>query len=124
MSKNERAFAIQASPEVIWGVLTEEIEAGVDAGRARVEHQERPRSIAFVVQLGWGLSVRYQYRISTEVDHTEVAVEVTPFGFRHAIANIISFGRGSTPLMVAATQGLANLKDEAEREAARQRGGS
>jgi hypothetical protein len=124
MAKNERAFGIHAPPEVIWRILSEEIQHGIDGGRARMVHQERPRSLAFSVRLGWGLSVRYAYRISVEVDHTEVAVEVTPFGFRHAIANIISFGRGSTPLMVATTQGLANLKDEAEREAARQRGNS
>lgn len=124
MANYERAFGIHAPPEVIWRILIEEIQQGVDAGRARIDHQERPRSITFIVKLGWGLSVRYQYQISVEVEHTEVAVDVTPFGFRHAVANVMSFGRGSTPLMIAATQGLANLKDEAEREAARQRGSS
>ncbi len=124
MAKNERAFAIHASPEIIWKVLLAEIYEGIEAGRAELEHQEAPRSISIFVRLGRGLSVRYEYRISVEPEHTEVAVEITPFGFRHAVANIMSFGRGSTPLMVAATQGLANLKDQAEREAARQRGSS
>ena len=72
--------------------------------------------------MGWGLEVRYDYRITPPLGPTsgptgapcEVAVEVAPIGIRHAIANIFSMGRGAAPYLAAATQGLANLKESAE----------
>ena len=124
MAKNERAFAIHAAPEVIWPILRAEIQEGIEGGRVSVEHEESPRRVAIWVQMGRGLAVRYDYRLSVQPEHTEVAVEVTATGLRHSISSIMSLGRSMTPYLVAVTQGLANLKDEAEREAARQRGSS
>jgi len=117
MTKHERAFAIHAPPDAIWRLLTEEIRAGVEVGRAEITHQEQPRRIVVGVRLGWGLAVRYDYRLAVRPDHTEVAVEVAPHGIRHALANIVSFGRATTPYLLAVTQGLANLKEAAERNA-------
>ncbi|MEE9277126.1 MAG: hypothetical protein V3V06_01815 [Dehalococcoidia bacterium] len=114
MSKNERAFAINAPPDVIWRTLLDEVRAGVESGRAQVVHEEAPRGLVLDVRMGWGLGVRYDYRLSVQAAHTEVAVTVAPHGLRYALANIISFGRGSSPYMLAVTQGLANLKEVAE----------
>lgn len=116
MPKHERAFAIQAPPDTIWRLLRAEIRSGVEAGRAEITHEEQPRQIVVGVRLGWGLGVRYDYRLAVRADHTEVAVEVAPHGFRHALANIVSLGRASTPYLLAVTQGLANLKEAAEGE--------
>ena len=117
MAAHERAFAMHASPEIIWRTLLAEVEQGVGTGRAQIVHQEAPRWLDLTVRLGWGLRVRYQYRIRQTPDHTEVAVDVAPFGLRHAFANIFALGRGTTPYLLAASQGLANLKAEAERAA-------
>ena len=43
-----------------------------------------------------------------------MAVGVYPYGIRFAIGNIMSLGRGRTSYMLAATQGLANLKSSVE----------
>ncbi len=118
--RNERAFAILAPPDRIWQALLEEVQLGVESGRVEIVHQEAPRTILLDVQIGWGLAVRYDYRLSHGPQHapeapvTEVAVAVTPYGFRHAVANIITFGRALTPHMLAVTQGLANLKQVVE----------
>ena len=122
MSKRtERAFAVAASPAIIWRILLDEVREGVESGRATVIREEAPRQLTLDVRLGWGLGVRYTYEITLQPEHTEVAATVTPYGMRHAVANVISFGRAASPYLVALTQGLANLKQEAEREAARER---
>lgn len=122
--KNERAFAIFAPPDRIWRTLIEEVRLGVESGRAQIVRQEAPRVLLLDVRLGWGLYVRYEYQLTplaqaTAQDRagTEVAVTVAPFGLRHAIASIITFGRALTPHMLAVTQGLANLKETVETDA-------
>lgn len=120
--KNERAFAIHAPPDVIWRTLLDEVRGGVESGRAEIVRQEAPRVLLLDVRLGWGLTVRYHYALKQQTEQTEVAVTVTPYGIRHSLANIVSFGRGVTPYMLAVTQGLANLKQAAEREARRDPG--
>ncbi len=119
MASNERAFAIQASPDVIWRALRREVQAGLDSGRASLVREEAPRQLVLDVRMGWGLRVRYRYALKAESGHTEVAVQVAPYGIRHAVSNIISLGRGATPYMVAVTQGLSNLKAAAEADAQR-----
>ena len=119
-NKNERAFAILAPPDRIWRALLQEVHAGVDSGRAQIVRQEAPRALLLNVRIGWGLAVRYDYRLTPTPQHTsdapetEVAVTVDPYGLRHALANIITFGRAMTPHMLAVTQGLANLKQAVE----------
>ena len=115
MAEQERAFAIQAEPDLIWRLLRAEVKAGVDDGRARILREEVPRYLDLDVRLGWGLRVRYTYRISVQGTHTEIEARVVPYGIRFALANIVSLGRGATPHLLAVTQGLANLKAEAER---------
>jgi len=124
--KNERAFAIFAPPDRIWDTLLKEVRLGVDSGRAQIVRQEAPRNLLLDVRMGWGLCVRYEYRLSAlspEVaqnrEGTEVAVTVAPYGFRHAVANIITFGRALTPHMLGVTQGLSNLKQAVEADADR-----
>ncbi|PZC44707.1 MAG: hypothetical protein DK306_001713 [Chloroflexi bacterium] len=120
--KNERAFAIQSPQHEIWRLLLDEVHLGVDSGRAEIVRQEPPRTLVVDIRLGRGLSVRYDYQLTPlrpdvgqpNLPHTEVAVTVVPYGMRHALANIITFGRGLTPHMLAVTQGLANLKAAAE----------
>jgi hypothetical protein len=113
-NKNQRAFAVNAPPQVIWRTLLNEVRQGVKSGRVQIVHEQPPRALCLHVRLGWGLYVRYDYDIRRTHEHTEVAVTVAPYGIRHAIANIMSLGRGTAPYMVAVTQGLANLKDASE----------
>ena len=119
MSTHERAFAIAAPPQLIWRTLRAEVQAGVQSGRATILHEEAPRRLDLDVHLGWGLRVRYTYQLTLRAQDTEVAVTVAPYGIRHALANILSLGRGATPYLLAVTQGLANLKTVAEAAAAR-----
>ena len=114
---DDRAFAVQAPPEVIWRLLRQEAQEGVESGRARILHQEAPRRMVLTIQMGWGLQIEY-----VKEDHTEVSCRVRPHGLRHRMANLISFGRGTTPYQLALAQGLANLKQEAEKLAAKPSG--
>ena len=126
--RSERVFAIHAPPTVVWRHLRAEIAEGQTSDKVRIQHEEPPRQIVFWVRMGWGLEVRYDYRISVEPapapgpqragPHCEVAVEVSPVGIRHAFANMLALGRGTTPYLLAATQGLANLKETAEADPA------
>ena len=115
----ETAFAIHAPPARIWALLRAEIEDGVAAGRAAVVCEEAPRLLTVDVRIGWGVAVRYLYRLGIIGDHTEVACEVSPHGFRFALGNILSLGRGTQAYRFAAAQGLANLKAAAEDASAR-----
>ena len=115
---DERAFAVKAPPELIWRLLREEAQQGVDGGRAEILHPEAPRQMVLKVQMGWGLQVEYDYAIAIKAEHTEVSCRVRPHGVRHRMANLVSFGRGKSPYQLALTQGLANLKLEAEKAAA------
>ena len=120
--KHERVFAIAAPPNRIWRLLLDEVRQGVESGRAAIVRQEAPRALVLDVHLGRGLSVRYDYLLTplprrtgeTDQPQTAVAVRVAPYGVRHALANVVTLGRAMTPHMLAATQGLANLKAAAE----------
>ena len=127
-NRSERVFAIHAPPTVVWRHLRTEIADGQTSDRVRIQHEEPPRQIVFWVRMGWGLEVRYDYRISVEPapapgaqpvgPYCEVSVEVSPVGIRNAFANVLALGRGTTPYLLAATQGLANLKQTAEADPA------
>lgn len=115
---DERAFAVQAPPELVWRLLRAEAQQGVESGRAQILHQEAPRRMVLLVQMGWRLRVEYEYAIAVKPEHTEVSCRVRPHGLRHRMANLVSFGRGTSAYQLALTQGLANLKDEAEKAVA------
>ena len=114
MAGAEHAFEIEAPVEDIWRALRNEAQAGVDAGQAVLIAAERPRRLELDVAVGWGLTVRYAYKLSRSGDNSVVIVEVTPRGMRWALSNIITLGRGITPFSLAVTQGLANLKETVE----------
>ena len=114
MAGAEHAFEIEAPVEDIWRALRNEAQAGVDAGQAVLIAAERPRRLELDVPVGWGLTVRYAYKLSRAGDNSVVIVEVTPRGIRWALSNIITLGRGITPFSLAVTQGLANLKETVE----------
>ena len=94
----------------------------MESGRAEIIRQEAPRALLLDVRIGPGLGVRYEYSLTRlprraaqgDRGETEVAVRVTPYGLRHALANVLTFGRALTPHMLGVTQGLANLKAAAE----------
>ena len=114
MAGAEHAFEIEAPVEDIWRALMNEAQAGVDAGQAVLIAAERPRRLELDVAVGWGLTVRYAYKLSRAGDNSVVIVELTPRGIRWAFSNILMLGRGITPFSLAAAQGLANLKEAVE----------
>ena len=114
MAGAEHAFEIEAPVEDIWRALMNEAQAGVDAGQAVLIAAERRRRLELDVVIGWGLTVRYAYKLSRAGDKSLVIVELTPRGIRWALSNIITLGRGITPFSLAAAQGLANLKEAVE----------
>ena len=128
LNRSERVFAIHATPAVVWRHLRAEIADGQTSDRVRIQHEEPLRQIVFWVRMGWGLEVRYDYRINVESapapgaqrtpPYCQVSVEVSPVGLRHAFTNVLALGRGTTPYLLAATQGLANLKETAEADPA------
>lgn len=116
MATAEHLFEINAPPEVVWGALRGEAQMGVDAGHAAVLSEERPRRLELDVAMGAGLAVRYVYELRRAGGGVQVAVAITPRGLRWALSNIMMLGRGITPFSLAAAQGLANLKEQLERE--------
>ena len=109
----EKAFAVRATPEVIWRALLADLEAG-DRSAYEVEDSKPNEQLVLWVSLERGVPARLTYRLIPRDDHTEVVATMEPQGLRYALARIVSFGRVNTNYEIVLVQGLANLKQAAE----------
>ena len=111
----EKAFAIRATPAVIWDALTADLERG-EAGAYEIERAITGRELSLWVDLQRGVRALLTYELIPHEDHTEVVARMSPQGFRYAVARFITLGRSDTNYEMILVQGLANLKLAVEGE--------
>ena len=111
----EKAFAIKASPTVIWQAITGELELG-DKSVYDVERAVTNQSIALWVKLQGGIRARLTYRLVPREEHTEVVATMEPEGIRYAFFKMLTFGRANLNYEIALVEGLSNLKRAVEDE--------
>jgi len=109
----EKAFAINATPAVIWQALTGDLELG-DRAVYEIERAIANESISLWVQLQGGIRARMTYKIIPQSGYTEVVATMEPEGVRYAFFKIITLGRANVNYEIALVEGLANLKRAVE----------
>jgi hypothetical protein len=109
----EKAFAIKASPDVIFQALKRDLAAG-EPGRFQVERSVPNELLEVTVKLQGGVDALIEYRLIPRDDHTEVVATMAPQGLRYKVFQIITFGRVDTNYELVLVQGLSNLKQEVE----------
>lgn len=111
----EKAFAINASPHVIYAALERELgDASEHAGSTHeVLRRDPGRTLALRVTIG-GVPCWLTYQLQPREDHTEVIAQLQPFGWRYTFFRIITLGMRDGGFEIALVEGLANLKAEVE----------
>jgi hypothetical protein len=111
----EKAFAINASPDVIFAAIERDIASAVEhqGDTFEVLRSDPPRSIDLRVTIG-GVPCWLTYRLEPRDGHTEVVGNVAPYGWKYAFFKFITFGVRDQGFEVALVEGLANLKAEVE----------
>lgn len=108
----EKAFAIDAEPDVVWEGLWSDLSQG-DPALYEVEQAQRPRRLVLRLTLG-GIPARLTYEISRRDGGCEVAARLEPLGPRFGFYQILTFGHTRTNLELTLVQSLANLKASVE----------
>jgi hypothetical protein len=113
----EKAFAIDAPPAVIYDAIERDLAAADAHSGSTWEALRRdpPHALDLRVTIG-GVPCELAYRITPEDDYTEVSATLTPYGLKHAIFRIITFGMQNQGFEAALVQSLANLKESVEGE--------
>ena len=118
LARNQAALEIEASRNVIFDMLVEEAQAGVERGSAEIIASDHGRELAVDVGFGWAMTVRQTYSLErVRRGTTRVTATLSPRGFRWKLTNLLMLGRGMSALRNASETGLANLKQAAERGA-------
>ena len=110
----EKAFAIEASPEVIWDALWQELAEGDDT-RFRLERSNRPDRLELEVNLS-GVVCALTYTLTRMDDrgYTEVSADLTPLSKRYGLYYLLTFGHIKRNYEMLLVGGLANLKAHVE----------
>ena len=116
----ERAFAIHATPREIFAAIERDLEdAAEHAGATHdVLRRERDRSLDMRVTIG-AIPCKLTYRLEEQRDYTEVAGTLTPYGWKYAAFNILTFGMRRQIFEIALVEALASLKAAVEEDVAR-----
>lgn len=117
MSEHQAEIEIEAPVERVWALLRNEVQLGVDYGRASVIAEERLRRLTVDVRIGWGYATAYTYELRRFGEFTMLHMTLRPHGLRWTISNAALFGRAMSSLAATADAGLANLKAAAESDA-------
>jgi hypothetical protein len=110
----ERAFAINADPETIWGALWHDLSEG-DAEFFDVEASSWPRTLSLLVDLS-GMPYRLTYSIEPQLEHTEVAILAEALSWRYGLFQVATFGHYRRNIELTLTIALSNLKTALEGE--------
>jgi hypothetical protein len=115
----EKAFAINATPSVIYDALERDIaSAGAHEGETfEILERVPPRTMRLRVTIA-GIPCRLTYRVQPRDGQTEVSATVEPFGMRYALFRIMTLGMRDQNFAVPVVEGLANLKASVEGGAA------
>ena len=104
----EKAFAIEATPEVIWEALWADLGQGDESLYTLVE-SNWPHSFSIRLDFA-GLPSELTYKIEPKDGYCEVAATVTPLSKRYGLYWAITFGHIKRNYEVLLVQGLVNLK--------------
>ena len=115
LGRNQAAVEITASRNVIFDLLIEEAQGGVESGSAVIVASERGRELVVDIGFGWAMTVQQTYSLERlRRGETLVTATLVPRGFRWKLTNLLLLGRGLSALSNASETGLANLKRTAE----------
>jgi hypothetical protein len=111
----EKAFAIQAAPDVIFAAIERDLAAaGEHAGDTfEVIRRDPPHSIEMRVTIG-NIPCWLTYALEPRDGYTEIVGRMTPFGWKNAVFRLMTFGMRDQGYEVALVEALANLKAEVE----------
>lgn len=110
----EKAFAIRATPDVIYAALEHDLAAAArDGGSFEVLRRDPPRSIELRVMMS-GVPCYLTYTLRPREDDTEVSATLVPFGLKYTLFRIITLGLHDGGFSVALVHGLSNLKAAVE----------
>lgn len=113
----EKAFAINAPPADIWEKLTGELQVGDDQ-QYRIQRAIPNELLELWVEFGGEVQAALTYRLIPRDDYTEVVATLSPMGFRSLLSRIVTLGRSDTNYEMMLVQGLSNLKQAVEGNAA------
>jgi hypothetical protein len=113
----EKAFAIEATPEVIWDALWADLGEG-DESLYKLEESNWPHSFSLRLSFG-GMPSDLTYRIEQREGYCEVSASLTPLTKRFAVFLALTFGHIRRNYEMLLVEGLANLKEAVESGAAR-----
>jgi len=111
----EKAFAVEASPEVIWDALWADLQQG-DEGAYTLDSSSRPSKLDVGVKLGH-IRCLLQYRIERKDGFSEVAATIVPISKRFGFYQVLTFGHVGRNYEMLLVTGLANLKAAVEGKA-------
>ena len=112
----EKAFAIKASPRVIYEAIERDLGDANSDDTWGVVRREPPNAIDLRVTIG-GIPCDLAYRLTRKSDHTEVEAILNPYGWKHQLFRSITFGMHNHGFEAALVQSLANLKEAVEGDA-------
>jgi hypothetical protein len=110
----EKAFAINDTPEVIFGAIERDLATAREheGDTFEVLQRDPPRSIALRVTIA-GVPCHLTYRLESREHDTQVVGTLTPYGWRYVFFKFLTLGRDQG-FEVALFEGLANLKADVE----------
>jgi hypothetical protein len=108
----EKAFAIEAAPEVIWDALWADLGEG-DESLYTLTESNWPHGFTIRLDFG-GMPAELAYRIEPKDEYTEVSAMLTPLSKRYGIYWALTFGHIKRNYEVLLVNGLANLKEAVE----------
>ena len=116
----EKAFAINASPRVIYDAIERDLSgASAHSGDTwGVVRREPPNAIDLRVTIS-GIPCDLAYRLSQKLGHTEVEATLNPYGWKHQLFRTITFGMHNHGFEAALVQSLVNLKEAVEGDGGR-----
>jgi len=115
----EKAFAINASPREIYAALESDLQGAAEhAGDTfEVLRREPDRALELRVTIG-GVPCWLNYSLEPKDGYTEVSAVLTPYGLKYGLFRILTLGLRDQGFALTLVQGLANLKEAVEGEAA------
>jgi hypothetical protein len=110
----EKAFAIEAPPEVIWDALWSDLSEG-DESAYQLEGSTWPTRLQLNVDMS-GVRCLLTYTLTPMPDSasTEVAAALEPLSKRYSLYYLVTFGHIKRNYEMLLVTGLANLKAHVE----------
>jgi hypothetical protein len=111
----EKAFAVRATPQVIYSAIEHDLASAsqYEGTTHEVLRREPGRLLEMRVTIGI-VPCRLTYRITPRIGDSEVAATLVPYGWRYAIFQLMTLGMRRSFFEFALVDALANLKSAVE----------